>query len=147
MTPTLLPGDWLLVRHGARIRPGAIVLARFRRRPDLPVIKRAVAEQDGGWLLASDNAGQGSDSRQYGVADVLATVVRVWRHTGPAAPGHRWSVARRWWGTVPPRLGPSELSALELSALELSLLDVSPREERPPEQRPPEEQPPEETPR
>lgn len=101
MTPTLLPGDWLLVRHGARVRPGAIVLARFRRRPDLLVIKRAVAEQDGGWLLASDNAGQGSDSRQYGVADVLARVVRVWRRDSLPADGRWRSAARRWWGTAP----------------------------------------------
>ena len=91
MTPTLLPGDRVLVRHGAPIRPGALVLARFRSRPELLVVKRAVGEaagSRGGWLLASDNAGQGSDSRQYGVADVLARVVRVWRRgsppTGPA---------------------------------------------------------------
>jgi phage repressor protein C with HTH and peptisase S24 domain len=108
MTPTLLPGDWLLVRHGARVRPGALVLASFRRRPDLLVIKRAVTEQDGGWLLASDNPRQGSDSRQYGVADVLATVVRVWRRGGPPVPaGSRWqAAARRWWGTAPPESRP-----------------------------------------
>lgn len=105
MAPTLLPGDWLLVRHGAPVRPGAIVLATFRRRPELLVIKRAVAEQDGGWLLASDNARQGSDSRQYGVADVLATVVRVWhRGRSPA----RLPLPRRWWGTAPPRSGPPD---------------------------------------
>jgi phage repressor protein C with HTH and peptisase S24 domain len=108
MVPTLLPGDWLLVRHGARIRPGAIVLARFRRRPELLVIKRAVAEQDGGWLLASDNAGEGSDSRQYGVAEVLARVVRVWRRGGPPASGRRLVAVRRWWGTAPPDFGPPE---------------------------------------
>ncbi|MEO6503324.1 MAG: S24 family peptidase [Jatrophihabitantaceae bacterium] len=103
MTPTLLPGDWLLVRHEAPVSPGALVLARFRSRPELLVIKRAVAEQDGGWLLASDNPGQGSDSRQYGVADVLATAVRVWRRGGPPDPaGSRLrSAARRWGGTVP----------------------------------------------
>ncbi|HEX8080182.1 MAG TPA: S24 family peptidase [Jatrophihabitans sp.] len=107
MTPTLLPGDWLLVRHGAPVRPGALVLARFRRRPELLVIKRAVAEQDGGWLLASDNAGQGSDSRQYGVADVLATAVRVWRRSGPVPAGNWWrSAARRWWGTAPREFSP-----------------------------------------
>lgn len=98
MMPTLLPGDWLLVRHGARIRPDAIVLATFRSRPDLVVVKRAVAEQDGGWLLASDNPAQGSDSRQYGVADVLATAVRVWYRGGSP---ERRAGPRRWWGAVP----------------------------------------------
>jgi hypothetical protein len=109
MAPTLLPGDWLLVRHGTRVRPGAIVLASFRSRPELMVIKRAVAERDGGWVLASDNPGQGSDSRQYGVADVLATAVRAWRtprRGGPLAPDGWWSRARSWWG-----LGPRRLSA------------------------------------
>ncbi len=108
MAPTLVPGDWLLVRHGARVRPGSLVLARFRRRPDLLVIKRAVAEQDGGWLLASDNDRQGSDSRQYGVADVLAGVVRVWPRGGPPDRlGNRWrSVIGRWWGTAPRGAGP-----------------------------------------
>lgn len=109
MAPTLLPGDWLLVWHGARVRPGAVVLARFRRRPDLLVIKRAVAESDGGWLLASDNARQGSDSRRYGVADVLATVVRVWPRGGsPDRLGGRWrSALGRCWGLAPRRLEPS----------------------------------------
>lgn len=99
MAPTLLPGDWLLVRHGAPVGPGVIVLARFRSRPELPVIKRTVAEQDGGWLLASDNPRQGSDSRTYGVADVDATVVRIWRRGLPAS-GGRWSaLSQRWLGT------------------------------------------------
>jgi len=107
MTPTLLPRDWVLVRHGARVRPGSLVLARFRRRPELLVLKRAVAEQDGGWLLASDNAGQGSDSRQYGVADVQATVVRVWRQSGPPVrlEGRWHGLARRWWGAKPRESG------------------------------------------
>lgn len=117
MLPTLLPGDWLLVRHKAPVRPGALVLATFRGRPDLLVIKRAVTEQDGGWLLASDNADQGSDSRQYGVADVLATAVRVW-HRGrrPVPAGSRWqsaasrwrAAARRWWGSRPREFSPPE---------------------------------------
>jgi phage repressor protein C with HTH and peptisase S24 domain len=107
MIPTLAPGDWVLVRHGARIRPGELVLASFRRRPDLLVVKRAIREQDGGWLLASDNARQGSDSRQYGVADVLARVVRIWRRGGPpSSPGAGWrSAARRWWGARPRGFG------------------------------------------
>src|SRR4051794_2146276 len=34
MTPTLLPGDLVLVRHGAPVRPGALVLARFHSQPE-----------------------------------------------------------------------------------------------------------------
>ncbi len=79
MSPTLLPGDWLLALHGGRVRPGAVVVARFRSRPDLVVVKRATAVQDGGWLLASDNPAAAADSRQYGVADVSAVAVWQWR--------------------------------------------------------------------
>jgi signal peptidase I len=101
MVPTLLPGDWLLVRHGAPVRPGVIVLARFRSRPELPVLKRTVAEQDGGWLLASDNPSQGSDSRTYGVADVEARVVRIWRRAAGTGGGRPKAALRRWLGARP----------------------------------------------
>ena len=83
MTPTLHHGDVLVVRHGARIRPGDVVLARFRRLPDRLVLKRAVRVEDGGWWLASDNPFAGGDSGAYGVADVLARVVL---RVGPGRP-------------------------------------------------------------
>jgi phage repressor protein C with HTH and peptisase S24 domain len=79
MTPTLRDGDIVLVRSGAVIRPGDIVLARFRGGFDMLVLKRAVRAQDGGWVLASDNARAGSDSAQYGVADVQARVCWIWQ--------------------------------------------------------------------
>ena len=76
MSPALKDGDHLLVRRGGRVRPGDVVVARFRERPGLLVVKRAVEPRDGGWLLASDNpyvTGPG------GVADVEARVLlRYW---------------------------------------------------------------------
>ncbi len=76
MVPALYDGDCLLVRRKARIRPGDLVVARFRERPDLLVVKRAVAEQDGGWLLGSDNPFAEGPS---GVADVESRVLlRYW---------------------------------------------------------------------
>jgi nickel-type superoxide dismutase maturation protease len=99
MTPTLLAGDWLLVRHGARVRPGAVVLARFRSRPELAVLKRAAAESAGGWLLASDNPGAGTDSRQHGPADVQAVAVWQWCR-GTGLPRSRRA---RWLGRRPAR--------------------------------------------
>jgi len=94
MTPTLFDADVLLVRHGAGVRAGDIVLATFRVRPGLPVVKRAVAATgDGGWLLASDNPRLGSDSRELGSADVQARAVWAWRR------------ADRRWGR-PARLAP-----------------------------------------
>jgi len=75
MVPTLRDGDVVLVRHGARVRPGDVVLARYRSLPDRYVVKRAVRPADGGWWLASDNPAAGGDSASHGVADVLARVV------------------------------------------------------------------------
>jgi Peptidase S24-like len=89
MTPTLLPGDLVLVSHAAPVRVGAVVLARFRGRPSLLVVKRVRGVAAGQWLLASDNAVAGSDSRQHGPAEVLA--VASW-----VLPGEmRHALARR----------------------------------------------------
>ena len=78
MVPALRHGDALLVHRGARVRPGDVVVARFRGRPDLLVVKRAVRPQDGGWWLLGDNTSVTDDSRVYGVADVIGRV--VWRY-------------------------------------------------------------------
>jgi nickel-type superoxide dismutase maturation protease len=88
MTPTLLDGNLVLVRYRARVAPGQVVLARFRSRPELAVLKRVDRAADDGWLLVSDNRRAGSDSRQYGVADVLAGAVWMWP-SGPAGAGRR----------------------------------------------------------
>jgi nickel-type superoxide dismutase maturation protease len=79
MAPTLRAGDALLVRRGTRIRAGDVVVARFRSRPHLLVVKRAVREQDGGWEVRGDNDLATDDSRGYGVADVIGRVFfRYW---------------------------------------------------------------------
>ncbi|SCL69122.1 S24/S26 family peptidase [Micromonospora chersina] len=84
MAPTLRHGDAVLVRTGGRpVRPGDVVVAVFRSRPDLLVVKRAVRPQDGGWWLRSDNDLVTDDSRAYGVADVRGRVVaRYWPRPG-----------------------------------------------------------------
>ena len=83
MAPTLRDGDALLVRRSTAIRPGRVVVARFRSRPDLLVVKRAVREQDGGWWVQGDNEFVADDSRAYGVADVIGWVlVRYWPRPG-----------------------------------------------------------------
>jgi len=76
MVPALRDGDCVVVRRGARVRPGSVVVARYRERPDLLVVKRAVEPRDGGWLLSSDNPFVDGPS---GVADVEARVLlRYW---------------------------------------------------------------------
>jgi phage repressor protein C with HTH and peptisase S24 domain len=83
MVPTLRHGDVVLVRRGAGVRPGDVVLARFRTLPDRLVVKRAGQESDGGWWLVSDNPLAGGDSATHGVADVRGRVVLRMRRGVP----------------------------------------------------------------
>jgi phage repressor protein C with HTH and peptisase S24 domain len=79
MLPALREGDCLLVRRRARVRAGDVVVARLRERPSLLVVKRTVRQQDGGWLLASDNPAVEGHGLTGGVGDVEAKVVlRYW---------------------------------------------------------------------
>jgi len=79
MEPTLRAGDCLLVRPGAAVRPGDVVVARFPGGPATLVVKRAVRPAEGGWWLESDNPLVTDDSRRYGPAVVTAVVVlRYW---------------------------------------------------------------------
>jgi phage repressor protein C with HTH and peptisase S24 domain len=79
MVPALRHGDAVLVRRGGRpVRPGDIVVVRFRSRPGLLAIKRAVRAEDGGWWVRGDNEFVTDDSRAYGVADVVGRVVLRW---------------------------------------------------------------------
>jgi hypothetical protein len=85
MRPLLAPGDRLLVRYGGRVRPGAVVLARFA--DGTLAVKRAVERRTTrtgapAWWLLSDNPAAGVDSRHRGpVADpdvIAVAVLRVW---------------------------------------------------------------------
>ncbi|MDH6123343.1 nickel-type superoxide dismutase maturation protease [Kitasatospora sp. GP82] len=77
MRPTLLEGDQVLVRYGARIRPGAVVLFRHPLRQDLLVVKRAAGRRRGGWWLLSDNPLVLTDSREYGAVPDELVLGRV----------------------------------------------------------------------
>ena len=84
MRPALAPGDRLLVRYGAPVRPGSVVVARFAdgtlavKRADRRSRTRTGAPA---WWLLGDNPG-GVDSRHRGPVagtDVLGVAVaRVW---------------------------------------------------------------------
>ena len=83
MAPTLRDGDALLARRGGRrpTRSGDVVVARFRSRPDLLVVKRVARAEGSGWWLIGDNELVQDDSRSYGPADVEARVIlRYWPH-------------------------------------------------------------------
>ncbi|PBC77852.1 nickel-type superoxide dismutase maturation protease [Streptomyces sp. TLI_235] len=77
MRPTLRDGDRVLVRYGARIRAGAVVVVRHPLRQDLLVVKRAVGRRAGGWWLLSDNPLVTSDSREYGPVPAELVLGRV----------------------------------------------------------------------
>jgi phage repressor protein C with HTH and peptisase S24 domain len=77
MLPTLVAGDRLLVRHGASVRAGDVVLARFDDLPDRLVLKRAARPVGEQWWLLSDNRAAGGDSRTHGPATVLGRAVAI----------------------------------------------------------------------
>ncbi|MFC6554325.1 S24 family peptidase [Nonomuraea cavernae] len=82
MRPALLPGDWLLVRRGAPVRAGDVVVARLPGEPGRLIVKRAAWREKEGWWLESDNqrAGGRRDSWDFGpVDDIVGRVVlRYW---------------------------------------------------------------------
>ncbi|MGN9785797.1 S24 family peptidase [Nonomuraea sp. ZG12] len=82
MRPALLPGDWLLVRRGARVRPGDLVVARLPGEPDRLIVKRAAWQGEDGWWLESDNqrASGRRDSWDFGAVPELVgrVVLRYW---------------------------------------------------------------------
>jgi nickel-type superoxide dismutase maturation protease len=100
MHPTLQPGDACLVRYGARVREGHVVVARLPQRP--LGIKRAMLHDADGWYLVSDNPSRGTDSATFGSvpdADVLGRVLlRYWPRPAwfaPADPPDPAGPARR----------------------------------------------------
>ncbi len=98
MVPTLYHGDRLLVRYGARVRPGQVVVLRHPFQQDLLVVKRAVERRGGGWWVLADNPAAGGDSTVYGVVPeefVLGRVLGRYRpRTRP--PGQPRAGALSW---------------------------------------------------
>ncbi|GGQ08428.1 nickel-type superoxide dismutase maturation protease [Actinomadura coerulea] len=84
MLPGLRPGDWLVVRDGARPAPGDVVVAEHPERRGLLIVKRVAHRTAGGWWLESDNqrAPGRQDSWDFGpVPDALVrgrVIARYW---------------------------------------------------------------------
>jgi nickel-type superoxide dismutase maturation protease len=80
MLPTLRDGDLLLVRHGAPVRPGALVVVELPGRGR--AVKRATMLTADGWWVERDNPSAGTDSWLVGAIppqDVHSVVVaRLW---------------------------------------------------------------------
>ena len=89
MLPTLAPGDRVLVRYGARVRPGDLVVATL---PDGRLAvkraheRRATRGGDPGWWLLSDDPEVGVDSRHRGPVPESAVhgvvLLRLWPRPG-----------------------------------------------------------------
>ncbi|MET9961323.1 nickel-type superoxide dismutase maturation protease [Streptomyces sp. NPDC006326] len=98
MVPTLLHGDRLVVRYGAPVRPGDVVVLRHPFQQDLLVVKRAVERRPGGWWVLGDNPyNETGDSTDYGTVPeelVLATAVLRFR---PRPAGQSSLRARLSW--------------------------------------------------
>ncbi|MDH6219960.1 nickel-type superoxide dismutase maturation protease [Streptomyces pseudovenezuelae] len=97
MVPTLRHGDRLVVRWGARIRPGDVVVLRHPFQQDLLVVKRAVERRDGGWWVLGDNSYAGGDSTDYGAVpeDLVLGKVRF-RYRPPKADQRSPLAVARW---------------------------------------------------
>ena len=87
MRPTLQPGDWLLVRSPARLRPGTVVVARRPDRSDLNVVKRLGYRTPQGWWLVGDNAEASDDSRVFGAVPPELVTGEVLMRYGPPSRG------------------------------------------------------------
>jgi len=93
MAPRLPSGALVVARpidSRTRLRVGDVVVARRPDRPELEIIKRISAIDDGGAIvLSGDNAAASTDSRQFGPVTREHIVARV-----------RW----RYWPLPPARL-------------------------------------------
>ncbi|WKX12485.1 nickel-type superoxide dismutase maturation protease [Streptomyces sp. NL15-2K] len=97
MVPTLYHGDWLVVRHGGRIRPGDIVVLRHPFQQDLLVVKRAAERREGGWWVLGDNAYAGGDSTDYGAVPDELILGKVRFRFRPRRPDQRSPLALLRW--------------------------------------------------
>ncbi|WP_283160351.1 S24/S26 family peptidase [Pseudonocardia sp. Ae505_Ps2] len=71
-SPALSDGDVVLVRFGAPVRPGDVVLVTWESRPGQLSVKRAVHPDGDGWHVRGDNPFGSTDSTTLGPASVHA---------------------------------------------------------------------------
>ncbi|AEA27280.1 S26 family signal peptidase [Pseudonocardia benzenivorans] len=87
MSPALTDGDVVIVRFGAPVRAGDVVLVRWASRPGQLSVKRARRPEGEGWWVEGDNPFGSTDSRTLGPAEVDAVVVaRMWPRPGRLRP-------------------------------------------------------------
>lgn len=97
MLPTLRPGDNLLVRYGAAVRAGDVVVLRHPFQHDLLIVKRAVERRTGGWWVVGDNPLVTNDSREFGTVPDELVVARALLRLRPPRRGQRSLSAFAGW--------------------------------------------------
>lgn len=97
MVPTLRHGDRLVVRWGARVRPGDVVVLRHPFQQDLLVVKRAAERRAGGWWVLGDNPYAGGDSTDYGTVPEELVLGKVRFRYRPPGVGQRSPFALACW--------------------------------------------------
>ncbi len=99
MSPTLADGDTVVIRYGAAIRAGAVVVLRHPLRPELLVIKRAVQQRPAGrwWVLGDNPFNETGDSTEYGAVPAELVLGRAFLRIRPRAAEQRSLAARLCW--------------------------------------------------
>jgi len=69
MSPTLAPGDRLLVVGACRVRPGDLVAVRDPRDRGRTIVKRVDRVEGDAVTVLGDNLGASTDSRVFGPVD------------------------------------------------------------------------------
>ncbi|MFD9457162.1 MULTISPECIES: nickel-type superoxide dismutase maturation protease [unclassified Streptomyces] len=112
MVPTLVHGDLLVVRNGALVRPGDVVVFRHPLQQDLLVVKRAAERRPGGWWMLGDNPfNESGDSTDYGAVPEELVVATAVLRLRPRPAGQRSLRARLSWAASALRVLRADSSA------------------------------------
>ncbi|WP_328719474.1 nickel-type superoxide dismutase maturation protease [Streptomyces sp. NBC_00247] len=111
MVPTLYHGDRLLVRYGAPVRPGDVVILRHPFQQDLLVVKRATERRPGGWWVLADNTFAGGDSTVYGTVPEDLVLARAHLRFRPLRKDQRSPLGVLGWAASAVRPLSAERSA------------------------------------